>query len=310
METIGSPLAWAGFVAMVLAFLALDLGVFHRKTHAVGMREAAAWSAVWVAVSALFAVGVYYVYGANRALEFTTGYLLEKALAVDNLFVFVLVFQAFAIPAQYQHRVLFWGVLGALVMRAVFILAGGVFLQKFHFAIYIFGGILAVTGIKLLVQRHAPLHPERNPLVRGFQRIFPTTTSMAHGKGFTAREDGRRVATPLLVALVAIEVADLVFAIDSIPAIFAITRDPFVVFTSNILAILGLRSLYFLLAGIIDRFVYLKLGLSFVLIFVGAKMMLSDLYAIPILISLGVIAGVLGISIVASMWRAKPARSQ
>lgn len=310
METIGSPHAWAGFVAMVLAFLALDLGVFHRKTHAVGMREAAAWSAVWVAVSALFAVGVYYVYGANRALEFTTGYLLEKALAVDNLFVFVLVFQAFAIPAQYQHRVLFWGVLGALVMRAVFILAGGVFLQKFHFAIYIFGGILAVTGIKLLVQRHAPLHPERNPLVRGFQRIFPTTTSMAHGKGFTAREDGRRVATPLLVALVAIEVADLVFAIDSIPAIFAITRDPFVVFTSNILAILGLRSLYFLLAGIIDRFVYLKLGLSFVLIFVGAKMMLSDLYAIPILISLGVIAGVLGISIVASMWRAKPARSQ
>jgi tellurite resistance protein TerC len=196
-------------------------------------------------------------------------------------------------------------VLGALVMRAGFILAGGVFLQKFHFAIYVFGGILALTGIKLLVQRHAPMHPERNPLVRAFQRLFPTTTDMSHGHHFTIRENGRRVATPLLVALVAIEVADLIFAIDSIPAIFAITRDPFVVFTSNILAILGLRSLYFLLAGIIERFIYLKVGLSFVLIFVGAKMMLVEVFAIPILASLGIIAGILVLSMVASLWKGK-----
>jgi tellurite resistance protein TerC len=305
LETVGSPLAWGGFLALVLALLALDLGVFHRKSHAVGMREAAIWSVVWVALSALFALGVYHAYGADRALEFTTGYLLEKALAVDNLFVFVLVFQAFAIPAQYQHRILFWGVLGALIMRAVFILAGGVFLQKFHFAIYVFGGILAITGVKLLVQRNAPMHPERNPLVRAFQRLFPTTTSMAHGKHFIVRENGRRVATPLLVALVAIEVADLVFSVDSIPAIFAITRDPFVVFTSNILAILGLRSLYFLLAGIIERFVYLKVGLSFLLIFVGVKMLATEIYKLPILLSLGIIAGILGISVVASLWRGK-----
>jgi tellurite resistance protein TerC len=305
MQTIGSPLAWGGFVLLVLALLAIDLGVFHRKAHAVGMREAAVWSVVWVALAALFAAGVHFAYGSERALEFTTGYLLEKALAVDNLFVFVVVFQAFAIPAQFQHRILFWGVLGALIMRAGFILAGGVFLQKFHFAIYVFGGILALTGIKLLVQRHAPMHPERNPLVRAFQRLFPTTTDMSHGHHFTIRENGRRVATPLLVALVAIEVADLIFAIDSIPAIFAITRDPFVVFTSNILAILGLRSLYFLLAGIIERFIYLKVGLSFVLIFVGAKMMLVEVFAIPILASLGIIAGILVLSMVASLWKGK-----
>jgi tellurite resistance protein TerC len=300
LETVGSPAAWIGFLGLVLALLTVDLGVFHRKVHAVGLREAALWSLVWIALAAAFNLGVYHFYGGERALEFTTGYLLEKALAVDNLFVFVVVFQAFAIPAAYQHRVLFWGVLGALVLRGGFILAGGVFLQKFHFAIYVFGGILAVTGIKLLLQKNAETHPERNPMVRAFQRLFPTTPEL-HGEHFFVRQAGRLLATPLLVALVAMEVADLVFAVDSIPAIFAITRDPFIVFTSNIFAILGLRSLYFLLAGVIEKFAYLKIGLAFVLIFVGAKMLLVEVYKLPVLASLGIIAGILSLSLVASL---------
>jgi tellurite resistance protein TerC len=309
LETVGSPLAWAGFVGLILALLAVDLGVFHRKTHAVGLREAAMWSVVWIGLAAIFNLAIYRWYGPDRALEFTTGYLLEKALAVDNIFVFVVIFQAFAIPAIYQHRVLFWGVLGALVMRAGFILAGGAFLQRFHFAMYIFGGILAITGVKLLLQRNQETHPERNPLVRAFQKLLRTTTQL-HGAHFTIREGGRRIATPLLVALVAMEVADLVFAIDSIPAIFAITRDPFIVFTSNIFAILGLRSLYFLLAGVIEKFTYLKVGLSFVLILVGLKMLAMEVYKLPILASLGIIAGILTVSILASLWRGTPAKGK
>jgi tellurite resistance protein TerC len=233
-------------------------------------------------------------------MEFATGYLIEKALAVDNIFVFVVVFATFGVPAAYQHRVLFWGVLGALGMRAAFILAGGAFLQAFHWAIYVFGAVLAVTGVKLLLQRNAEPHPERNPLVRLFRRLLPVTDSLA-GDRFFVRRDGRRFATPLLLALVAIEVTDLVFAIDSIPAIFAVTADPFIVFTSNIFAILGLRSLYFLLAGVIGRFVYLKVGLSVVLVFVGAKMLLLDVFKVPIGASLAVIAGILATSVVASL---------
>lgn len=301
-ETIGSPMLWAGFIVFVLAMLAIDLGVFHRKAHEVSLKEAAAWSAVWVAFAAVFNVCVYLWFGAERALEFTAGYLIEKALAVDNIFVFVIIFTAFAIPAIYQHRVLFWGVLGALVMRAVFILAGGAFLQRFHWAIYVFGAILAITGIKLLVQRNQEIHPERNPLVRAFQKLFPVTHEL-HGDRFTILRDGRRFATPLLLALVAVEVTDLIFAVDSIPAIFAITSDPFIVFTSNIFAILGLRSLYFLLAGIINKFAYLKIGLSFVLIFVGVKMLLMDVYKVPIGLSLGIIASILGLSIAVSLLR-------
>src|SRR5262245_49769601 len=290
--------------------LAIDLGIFHRKAHEVSLKEAAVWSTVWVALAAVFNVGVYFWFGSQRALEFTAGYLIEKALAVDNIFVFVVVFSAFAVPAIYQHRILFWGVLGALLMRAAFILAGGAFLQHFHWAIYVFGALLAVTGVKLLVQRDQELHPEQNPLVRWFRRTFPVTPEL-HGDRFVVVENGRRRGTPLLVSLVAVEVTDLIFAVDSIPAIFAITADPFIVFTSNIFAILGLRSLYFLLAGIITKFVYLKVGLSFVLIFVGAKMLLMDVYEIPILASLGVIAGILGVSIAASLWKApaaEPAR--
>jgi tellurite resistance protein TerC len=278
----------------------LDLGVFHRQAHAVSIKEAGAWSAVWVALALVFNAGVYAWFGPERALEFTTGYLLEKALAVDNIFVFVILFTAFAIPTIHQHRVLFWGVLGALVMRAGFILAGGALLQRFHWALYVFGAVLALTGIKLLLQRQQELHPERNPLVRAFQKVFPVTHELDGGR-FTVVRGGRRHATPLLITLVAVEVTDLVFAVDSIPAIFAVTTDPFIVFTSNIFAILGLRSLYFLLAGVITRFVYLKVGLALVLVFVGAKMLLADLYKIPIAASLGVIATILAVSVVASL---------
>jgi tellurite resistance protein TerC len=302
LDTIGSPALWAGFIAFVLAMLAIDLGIFHRKAHAVGMKEAAVWSAVWVGLAAVFNVVVYFRFGPERALEFTTGYLLEKALAVDNIFVFVVIFAAFAVPAIYQHRVLFWGVLGALVMRAAFILAGGAFLQRFHWAIYVFGAILALTGLKLLLQRQHEMHPEKNPVVRAFRRFFPVTDEFS-GDRFTVLRGGRRFATPLLLTLVAVEVSDLVFAVDSIPAIFAITTDPFIVFTSNIFAILGLRSMYFLLAGVITKFVYLKIGLSVVLIFVGAKMLLMDVYKLPIVTSLVIIAGILGISVVASLIR-------
>jgi tellurite resistance protein TerC len=300
IETVGSPLLWAGFIAFVLAMLALDLGVFHKRPHEITIREAGIWSAVWVALALVFNAIVYARFGSERALEFTTGYVIEKALSVDNIFVFVVVFGTFGIPGIYQHRVLFWGVLGALVMRAAFIFAGGAFLQRFHWAIYVFGGVLVVTGIKLLVQREVEAHPEKNPVVRLFQRFFPVTHEL-RGPKFFVIENGKRYATPLLLGLVAVEVTDLIFAVDSIPAIFAITTDPFIVFTSNIFAILGLRSLYFLLAGIITKFAYLKVGLSFVLVFVGAKMLLMDFYKIPILASLGIIAGLLGGSIVISL---------
>jgi len=300
LETVGTPLLWGGFVAFVLAMLAVDLGVFHRKAHEVSLKEAGAWSAVWVALALTFNAGVYAWLGPERALEFTAGYLIEKALAVDNIFVFVIIFSAFAVPVVYQHRVLFWGVLGALAMRAAFILAGGAFLQRFHWAIYLFGAILVVTGVKLLLQRNQEIHPERNPLVRGFQRLIPVSHEPSGGH-FIVKRDGKRFATTLLVALVAVEVTDVVFAVDSIPAIFAVTSDPFIVFTSNIFAILGLRSLYFLLAGVIDRFAYLKVGLSFVLVFVGAKMLLVELYKVPIGASLAIIAGILGLSVVASL---------
>jgi tellurite resistance protein TerC len=241
--------------------------------------------------------------GPERALEFTTGYLIEKALAVDNIFVFVVLFAALGIPARYQHRVLFWGVLGALLMRAVFILIGGALLARFHWMLYVFGGVLAVTGLKLLFQREHETHPENNPVVRWFQRVMPITPAL-EGDRFSVVRDGRRYATPLLLALVAVEVSDLIFAVDSIPAIFAVTTDPFIVFTSNIFAILGLRSMYFLLANIITKFAYLKVGLAFVLMFVGAKMLLADLYHLPILLSLGIIAAILGGSILFSLWKA------
>jgi tellurite resistance protein TerC len=305
-ETIGSPVLWGGFILFVLAMLAIDLGVFHRKTHEVSAKEAAVWSAVWVGLALVFNGLVYLWFGPERALEFTTGWLIEKALAVDNIFVFVVIFSAFAIPAVYQHRILFWGVLGALVMRAAFIFAGSAFVQRFHWAIYVFGGILAITGVKLLFQKEEEIHPERNLFVRLCRRLFPVTPK-PEGDRFFVRKDGRLFATPLLLALVAVEVSDVIFAVDSIPAIFAITYDPFIVFTSNIFAILGLRSLYFLLASVITKFAYLKIGLSAVLVFVGAKMVLSDVYKLPIAASLAIIAGILTASIVVSILKTRRA---
>ena len=300
METIGSPVLWTAFSVIVLGLLALDLGVFSRKPHEVHFREALTWSAVWVAVALLFNGWIYTRFGTEKALEFLTGYLIEKALSVDNIFIFVVLFAAFAVPKIYQHRVLFWGVIGALVMRAIFIALGAALIQRFHAIIYVFGAILIVTGVKLLIQRNAEPHPERNPIFRSLKRLIPSTPEYAGKKFFVVRE-GRRLATPLFVVLLAIEVTDLIFAIDSIPAIFAITSDPFIVYTSNVFAILGLRSLYFLLAGVIDRFHLLKVGLALVLIFVGGKMALADFVKVPIGVSLAVIATLLVGSVIASL---------
>ncbi|MBI5434433.1 MAG: TerC family protein [Planctomycetes bacterium] len=312
VESIGSPLLWGGFLVFVLAMLALDLGVFHRKAHAVSLKEAAIWSAVWISLAAAFAAGVHVWYGPERALEFTTGYVIEKALSVDNIFVFVVIFSYFAIPNALQHRVLFWGILGALLMRAIFIVVGGAFLAKFHWAIYVFGAILVLTGIKLLLARDLHYNPASNPVVRLFRRFFPVTGHL-DGQRFFTREGAKLVATPLFLALLVVEATDVVFAVDSIPAIFAITQDPFIVFTSNIFAILGLRSLYFLLAGVIHKFRYLKLGLALVLVFVGGKMLLADVYKVPVGASLAVIGGILGLSVLASLLRrpeTKPAASE
>jgi tellurite resistance protein TerC len=300
VDTVGSPVLWAGFVVFVLAMLALDLGIFHRKVHEVSLKEAGTWSAVWIALALLFNLGITVWFGPQKGLEFTTGYLIEKALSVDNIFVFVILFSYFAVPAALHHRVLFWGILGALAMRAAFIFLGGAFLQRFHWAIYVLGGLLAVTGIKMLIQRNEAIDPAKSRLVRFLKRIMPVTDEY-HGARFTMVRDGRRYATPLLLALIAVEVTDVIFAVDSIPAIFAITTDPFLVFTSNIFAILGLRSLYFLLAGVVGKFHYLKSGLSMVLIFVGGKMLFSEVYKLPIAASLGVIAALIGGSMAASI---------
>jgi tellurite resistance protein TerC len=293
---------WVGFNAAVLAMLALDLGVFHRKAHAVSLREAAAWSAVWVSLALAFNAGIWYFAGRGPALEFLTGYLVEKSLAVDNIFVIALLFSYFAVPAAYQHRVLFWGILGALVMRGGFIAAGAYVLSQWHWVIYVFGGILLVTGVRMAVRRDEAIDPEHNPVVRLARRWLPLTNRY-DGQRFWSVENGRRVATPLFLVLLLVEFTDLVFALDSIPAIFAITDDTFIVYTSNVMAILGLRSMYFLLAGVVHKFVYLKYGLSLVLVFVGAKMMLVDVIEVPTAVSLAVIASVIGGSIALSLLR-------
>ena len=302
LESIGTPALWIGFTVFVLAMLALDLGVFHGKAHEVRVREALMWTVVWISLALVFNLGVYFWFGSERALEFLTGYVIEKALSVDNIFVFIVVFSVFAVPAKLQHRVLFWGILGALVMRAIFIVLGAALLHKFHWVAYLFGVFLVFTGIKLLVQRGGEVHPDRNLIFRLFRRFVPSVDEYRNGH-FTVVEAGKRRATPLLLVLVAIEATDLVFAIDSIPAIFAVTTDPFIVYTSNIFAILGLRALYFALAGMLGKFHYLKFGLSLVLIFVGAKMLLAGIYKIPTQASLGVIAALLAGSIVASLLR-------
>jgi len=304
IDTVGTPTMWLGFFGLIFVMLALDLGIFHRKSEVSTLRSALIWSLVWIGLALAFGYLVNIWFGAERALEFITGYLIEKALSVDNIFVFVIIFSAFSIPPKYQHRVLFWGIFGALIMRIIFIFAGSAFLEKFHWAIYFFGAILIVTGIKLMAQKHGDSDPGKNYLVRLTRKILPVTDDF-RGEKFIVRENGRNYATPLLLALVAIEATDVIFAVDSIPAIFAVTRDPFIVFTSNIFAILGLRSLYFLLADIVDRFVYLKLGLSIILIFVGIKMTIVDFVKIPIPLSLTVIIGILLLSILASLHKTK-----
>jgi tellurite resistance protein TerC len=297
---VSTVLAWIAFNAFVLVVLALDLGVFHRKAHVVRPREAAAWTAVWISLAVIFGAGVCWLRGVKTGLEFYTGYLVEQALSVDNIFVFVLIFRYFRVPQEYQHRVLFWGILGALVMRGTMIGAGAYLIHRFHWVTYVFGAILVVTGIRMLTHKDTTIQPEANPVLRLVERFVPVSWSY-HGQNLVVRKGTRRVATLLFVVLVLVETTDLVFAVDSIPAVFAVTRDPFVVYTSNVFAILGLRSLYFLLADVIERFHYLKIGLAVVLGFVGCKMLLADVWDIPILASLGVIAGVLAISVVASL---------
>ncbi|HEX6161511.1 MAG TPA: TerC family protein [Thermoanaerobaculia bacterium] len=300
METIASPSLCIIFSVFVLGMLALDLGVFNRKAHEVRFKEALGWSIVWVTLSLIFNAWIYYRFGAQKGLEFLTGYLIEKALSVDNIFVFVILFASFAVPKVYQHRVLFWGVLGAILMRAIFIGLGAALVSRFHWIMYVFGAILIYTGIKLMAEGEAEPHPEKNPIYKVARRFFPAVPEY-HGKAFMIVKDGRRYATPLLLVLFAIEATDVVFAVDSIPAIFAITTDPFIVYTSNIFAILGLRAMYFLLAGIIDKFHYLKYGLALVLLFVGVKMIIAEWYKVPIGVSLGVVAALLGASVAASM---------
>jgi tellurite resistance protein TerC len=297
---------WVAFNAFVLLMLALDLGVFHRKAHDVSLREATVWSVVWVALALTFAAGVYTWWGPARGLEFLTGYVIEKSLSVDNIFVFVMLFSYFAVPTKYQHRVLFWGILGALVMRGAFIAAGSYLLQQFHWVIYVFGAILLVTGVKLAL-RSEVYDPADNPVLRLAKRLLPLTPRY-HGERFWVKEGTRWVATPLFLVLLLVEATDLVFAIDSIPAIFAVTDEPFLVYTANVFAILGLRSMYFLLAGVVHRFVYLKYGLAAVLVFVGAKMMLVDVYKVPTVASLAVVATLIAGSIIASLLtsRGKP----
>ncbi len=299
-------LPWILFNIFVLAMLALDLGVFHRKAHEVKIKEAVAWSAVWIALALLFNVGVYFWRGSEQAQAFLTGYLIEKSLSVDNIFVFLLIFSYFHVDSIYQHKVLFCGILGALIMRAVFIAAGVTLIQQFHWVIYIFGAFLVLTGIKMALQKHKQIHPERNPVLKLFRRFLPTTDHYVQGK-FLVKLNGRILATPLFVVLLVVETTDLIFAADSIPAILAITLDPFIVYTSNVFAILGLRALYFALAGAMRLFHYLYFGLSSILVFIGIKMLLADIYKIPIFIALSVVAGILMISVVVSVLRFRKA---
>ncbi|HAY32840.1 MAG TPA: TerC family protein [Ignavibacteria bacterium] len=295
---------WVGFNVFILLMLALDLGVFQKKVHAVSVKEALIWSAVWILLAMIFNVFIYFDMGEVKAVEFFTGYLIERSLSVDNIFVFVLLFSYFKVPAKYQHKVLFWGVLGALVLRAALIMLGVVLIHKFAWVIYIFGAFLVFTGFKMAMQSDDDIDPEKNIVIRLYRKFFPVTKDY-HNGNFFITENGKKIATPLFVVLLATEFTDLVFAFDSIPAIFAITDDAFIIYTSNIFAILGLRAMYFALAGIIDKFHYLKIGLSMILIFIGFKMLIVDLYKIPIGYSLGVIALILILSVVFSLLKPK-----
>lgn len=305
---------WAAFVAVILVFLALDLGVFHRKAHVISFKEALTWTFVWFTMAMLFAGLLVPWRGKEESLQFVTGYIIELSLSMDNVFVIALIFSYFRVPLSYQHRVLFWGIMGALIMRGVMIGVGAVLIQKFHWMIYVFGGFLVVTGIKMLFAGDEGVHPEKNPVIRLVRRMFPVSPNFDGQKFFTI-ENGKKVLTPLAIVLIMVETTDLIFAVDSIPAIFSVTSKPFIVFTSNVFAILGLRSLYFVLANAIGLFRYLKVGLSFVLVFVGVKMIIAPPpgttvyswyhYKIPTVISLAIVAGIILLSILLSIVAAK-----
>jgi tellurite resistance protein TerC len=290
---------WILFNVFVLLMLAIDLGVFHRKSHVISIKEAIIWSVVWISLALTFNLILYFWRGQQQAMEFFTGYIIEKTLSIDNIFVFIMIFSYFQVPAQYQHKILFWGILGALILRAVFIFAGVALIEKFHFTIYFFGAILLYTGFKMFKHNKAKIDPEKNPVIRFFRKIMPVTTQL-QGNNFFVRQNNKWYATPLFLVLILIETSDLIFAVDSIPAILAITQDQFIVYTSNVFAILGLRSLYFALAGIVHRFWLLSYALAIVLIFVGIKMLLIDFYKIPIEWSLLFIAGLITASILLS----------
>jgi tellurite resistance protein TerC len=299
---------WAVLGVLVVGALALDLFVFNRRSHVIHLREALLGSAAWIGLALAFNLGVLYTRGPVAALEFLTGYLIELSLSVDNLFVFLLLFRYFAVPAQHQHRVLFWGILGAVVMRLAFILAGVALLERFHWIIYLFGAVLIFSGIKMASHQETEIHPERNPVLKLARRLLPLTPGY-EGAAMVVRRGSQVLATPLLLVLIMVETTDLVFAVDSIPAVLAITRDPFIVFSSNIFAILGLRAMFFSLAGVMDLFHYLHYGLSAILVFVGAKMVLSDVFHVPTPIALGVVGGILVTCVVASILHRGPART-
>ena len=300
MHSIAPMSLWLAFLAFVAFMLVLDLGVFHRKAHIVGFREAVTWSVIWVVLAAAFNVGVYVYFGADRALEFATGFLIEKVMAVDNMFVFAMIFSTLCIPLAHQHRVLFWGIMGAVALRGAMVIGGGAFLEQFHWTLYAFGALLLLIGLRFLSVNTEPRRPEESAWARAFSKIAPISPRLHDGR-FCSAEKGRFVITPLLLALIAVELSDIVFAVDSIPAILAVTEDPFIVFTSNVFAILGLRSMYFVLANLIDYFAYLRVGLAAVLVYIGLTMMLTDVWTIPVGVSLGIIAILIGTSVLASM---------
>jgi tellurite resistance protein TerC len=295
-----TPLHWIAFIAFVLIAVALDLGVFHRKAHKISIKESLAWSMVWITLAIAFGLWILYGYGRQHALEFFTGYIIEKSLSVDNLFVFLVIFRVFAVKEEYQHNVLAYGIVGALLMRGIMIVAGAALVERFEWVMYLFGAFIIYAGLHMLLAREAESHPENNFLVRYVSKHIRLTRDYREDR-FFVRENGKRFATPLFLVLLVVEITDVTFAVDSIPAIFGITRDPFIVFTSNVFAILGLRALYFLLAGVLDKFAYLKIALALVLIFIGGKMIVEPWLHISVGVSLGVVMGMLAIAVIASL---------
>jgi tellurite resistance protein TerC len=305
-QSIGTTTLWGGFLALIFVLMAVDLASYRRNPHEMSMREASAWTAGWIVVALLFGAGIAWHFGRRPAVEYFTGYVIEYALSVDNLFVFILIFKTFGVPPVYQRRVLLWGILGAMILRAAFILAGAALLSRFDWLLYVFGVFLVYTGGKILFGKDVETHPEHNPILKLFGKVFPIVRHFGDGQ-FVVKHRGRWYATALLPVLLVVEATDVVFAVDSIPAIFAVTRDPFIVFTSNVFAILGLRALYFVLKSIMDAFRFLKVGLGLVLVFIGGKMCSEEWVHVPAEISLLVVVALLGISVAASLlWPGEP----